>query len=383
MSENYDVIVVGVGAMGSSACYELANRGLRVLGLEQFDAPNERGSSHGETRIIRLAYYEDPTYVHLLRTAYERWRRLEDVSGQQLLITTGSLDIGPEDGPVFRGSRQSCVDHGLDHEILTAAEVQRRFPAYRLPSGTMACYQPDGGFLLPEQCIAAYVEAARHLGAAIRTHEPVVTWSPTPNGGVEVETAEGSYTADRLVITAGAWLPRLVPQLAAVAVPERQVLAWFAPKQPALFSPDAFPVFNLEASGGRYYGLPMFGIPGFKVGRYRHREEIADPDRLDREPNAGDEHLLRGFVRQYLPAGAGPTVQMRVCMFTNTPDAHFVVDVMREHPQVSYASACSGHGFKFASVIGEVLADLAQRGATSQPIHLFRRERFEFAHSSG
>jgi sarcosine oxidase len=374
-AERYDAIVVGVGAMGSATLYHLARRGRRVLGLERFDVPNAMGSSHGETRIIRLAYYEDPSYVHLLRRAYEVWRELEALAGEQLLHITGALDGGPPSSWVFEGSLRSCREHDLPHEVLSATELARRHPAWRLPPETMAVFQPDGGFLLPERCVVAFVRAALTAGARVHAREQVVGWEPTTDG-VRVVTTRTTYAADRLVITAGAWNTHLLPFLGDLLVPERQVVAWLQPHRPELFTPDRFPVFNLLVDEGRFYGFPVHGGPGFKFGRYHHLQERVDPETFDREPRPEDEALLREFSSRYAPDGDGPTLRLSTCMFTNTPDRHFLIDVHPEAPQVCFASPCSGHGFKFASVIGEIMADLAVDGGTRHDIGLFRLRRF-------
>jgi sarcosine oxidase len=373
--QQFDVIVAGVGGMGSAAVYHLARRGRRVLGLERFDIPNEMGSSHGLTRIIRLAYYEDPAYVPLLQRAYVLWRDLERATGDHLLHITGSVDAGPPGSAVFEGSRRSCVLHDLPHEVVNSAELTRRYPGYHLPAETMAVLQPDGGFLLPERCIVAHVTAAQALGAEVHGREQILDWEPL-DGGVRVHTTRGVYEAGRLIVTAGPWAATLLPQLATLARPERQVLAWLQPSRPALFTPERFPVFNLVVPEGRFYGFPIFGIPGFKFGKYHHLEEQVDPDRVDRECHPRDEAVLRAFAERYFPDGAGPTMSLRVCLFTNSPDEHFIVDRHPEHPQVVIAAGFSGHGFKFCSVIGEILADLAGEGPTPHDIGLFRLARF-------
>ncbi len=375
MRESFDTIVLGVGGMGSAACYHLARRGRRVLGLERFDIPHAMGSSHGVNRIIRLAYYEDPSYVPLLRRAYQLWRELEANFGEQLLHVTGSIDAGAPDDEVFQGSLRSCREHDLPHQTFTSAELARRYPGYRLPPGHMALYQPEGGFLVSERCVVAHVVAAQAAGAEIHARERVLGWEPDGDG-VRVETDRQTYRARRLVVCGGAWIGKLVPRLGAVAQPERQVLAWFQPLDPEAFRPERFPVFNLAVPEGRYYGFPAWGVPGFKVGRYGHLGEQVDPDDLDREPNAADEALLRAFTERYFPAAGGPTMALRACLFTNTPDGHFVIDHHPAYPQVILASPCSGHGFKFCSVIGEILADLAQNGTTRHKIGLFRLDRF-------
>ncbi len=375
-TNTYDVIVIGVGGMGSATCYQLARRGKRVLGIERFDIPHDRGSSHGYTRIIRLAYYEDPSYVALLRRSYDLWREIERESGAHILHITGSIDAGAEDNWVFKGALQSAQEYDLPHDVLDGDEVNRRFPAYHLPRHILSLYQPEGGFVTPERAIVAYSNAAMAYGAEIHAREQVREYTPTARGGVRVVTDRGTYEAGQLVITAGAWAADLLPDLRGLAVPERQVLIWLQPAHPAAFMPDAFPVFNIEVPEGRFYGLPIYGAPGWKFGKYRHFEETGDPDTLLTEPNARDEAMLRDFGATYFPSGNGATMGMKACMFTNTPDGHFIIDRHPDYPQISFASPCSGHGFKFVSVVGEIMADLATDGATAHDISLFRLDRF-------
>jgi sarcosine oxidase len=367
--------VIGVGGMGSAACYYLARRGVRVLGLERFDVPHTMGSSHGYTRIIRLAYLEHPSYVGLLRRSYELWREIEAHVGERLLHITGSLDVGPADGIVFRGSLQSCIEHELEHEVLTGTELSRRFPGYQFPGDYLSVLQPEGGFLTPERCIVSYVQAAQERGAEIHGREQVLDWQPIANG-VRVRTDRGVYEADKLVVTAGAWVDRFLPFLRGVAVAERQVLGWFQPARPDRFQPSCFPVFNAQSHElGRYYGFPIYGVPGFKIGKYHHFSVNIDPETFDHQIDARDEQALREFTMRYFPEANGPIMSMATCMFTNVPDRHFVIDTHPDYPQVVFASACSGHGFKFASVVGEILADLAQRGSSRHDISFFRLER--------
>jgi sarcosine oxidase len=371
MADSYDVIVVGVGGMGSAALHHLASRGRKVLGLERYDIPHGYGSSHGVNRIIRMAYFEDPSYVPLLRRSYELWRRLEAETGERLLVTTGGIDAAPEDHPVFTGSLRSCLQHGLDHEVLTGSEVNLRFPGYRLPPDHMAVYQPEGGYVMSERCIVAHVARAQADGAEIRAREKVLGWEPRGDG-VAVVSDRGSYAAGRLVVTAGAWSLGLLEHLRGQLVPERQVLAWFQPLRPGLYQPDVFPIFNLEVEKGHFYGFPVETIPGFKVGLYHHLGEVVDPDTMDREPGPADEMPLREFTERYFPDAAGPTMSLKTCLFTNSPDEHFIIDLHPDHPQVALAAGFSGHGFKFSSVVGEILADLALDGGTTHDIGLLR-----------
>jgi sarcosine oxidase len=377
MTERYDAIVIGLGGMGSAAALQLARRGQRVLGLEQHDLLHERGSSHGLTRIIRLAYHEDPRYVPLLRRAYELWADLERSAGEVLLVTTGSVEGGPEDGGTFQGALEAARLHDLPHEVLTPGDLARRYPAYRhLPAETRVVFQPDGGFLLAERCVLANVRGALEHGAELRFREPVIGWESTPGGGVRVVTARTNADADRLVICAGPWAGRLVPELAQLAVPERQVLAWLQPSRPDLFAPERFPVFVLDVEEGNFYGFPVFDVPGFKLGKYHHRRQWIDPDSEVRTVDEEDERVLRAFSDRYFPDGSGSTILLKACIFTNSPDEHFVIDTLPGLPQVSVAAGFSGHGFKFCSVVGEVMADLAMTGATRHDIDLFRLDRF-------
>jgi sarcosine oxidase len=370
--ERYDVVVVGVGGMGSAALYHLARRGKRVLGLERFDLLHEQGSSHGLTRIIRLAYFEHPDYVPLLRRAYELWYELEAETGEQLLHTTGIIEGGPE---VLEGVLRSCDVHGIEHEVLTGTGVGARFPAFDLPPEMEVVYQADGGFVVPERCIVAHVRGALERGATLRARERVLEWSEEEHG-VRVRTERGTVEAERLVLTAGAWSDDVAQLPAGSVSAVRQVLAWFQPTRPEFFTPERMPVFNLIVDGDHFYGFPAFGIPGVKLGRYERQGESGDPDAISREPTIEDESRLRELTRRYLPAGAGPTVALKTCLFELSPDEHFLVD---HHPDADSAvvgAGFSGHGFKFCSVVGEILADLAIDGNTRHDIELFRLSRF-------
>lgn len=377
----YDVIIVGIGGMGSAAAWHLARRGLKVLGLERFDIPHNMGSSHGISRIIRMPYYEDPAYVPLLRRAYELWDEIERATGEELLVITGSIDASPEDDPLFQGALNSARLHDLPHDVLTGDEVNARWPGYRLPSAHRAVFQARGGLIASERAIVAHVRAAQEHGAEIHAREAVLGWEARPNGdGVVVTTDRGRYEAARLVLAAGAWIGDLEPSLQAVAVPERQVLAWLHPQRPDLFARDRFPVFNLQVEEGRYYGFPIYEVPGFKFGGYHHRGETSRADEVRREPDAEDEALLRAFSQRYFPHGSGATMALRSCMFTNTPDEHFILDHHPAHPQVVLVSPCSGHGYKFCSVIGEIVADLASGdGTTRHDIGFLRLSRAALA----
>jgi sarcosine oxidase len=259
--------------------------------------------------------------------------------------------------------------------MLTSAEVSQRFPGYHLPEGHRAVLQPEGGYLLSERCIVAHVVAAQALGAEVHARERVTGWEPT-SASIRVTTDHAVYEADHLIVSAGAWVGEMVPGLKPLTTPERQVLAWLQPTRPDLFAAERFPVFNLQVDEGHYYGFPLSVVPGFKFGRYHHLDEAVDPETIDREPNAQDETLLRQFAERYFPEGAGPTMALRACMFTNAPDEHFILDLFPQDSRVVVASPCSGHGFKFSSVVGEITADLAETGETRHDIGLFRMDRF-------
>ena len=371
----YDAIVIGVGGMGSSTLYHLARRGLKVLGLEQFEIPHELGSSHGYSRMIRYTLQEHPSYVPLVKRAYELWHELEQNINETLVVTTGSVRAGPPDSDFYRGAIESCDLHQIPYEILNNTEVNRRFPGYQLPDDISSVYQPDGGFVLPEMCIVGHAQAAEEAGATIHTGETVLGWE-IQNDSVSIRTNREVYSAARLVVTAGAWAAKLVPNVATYAIPERQVLGWFQPERPELFTPERFPVFGIWTEEGRYYGFPNYSVPGFKIGKSHHLFQKVDPDTMDREVRPEDEEVLRRFTSRYFPLAAGELLDRKTCIYTNTPDEQFMIGVLPDQPQVSVAAGFSGHGFKFASVIGEIMADLAQNGVTNYDIELFRLDRF-------
>jgi sarcosine oxidase len=372
VAERYDVVVVGVGGMGSAALYHLARRGKRVLGIERFEAPNELGSSHGLTRIIRQAYFEHPRYVPLVQRAYELWRELEREAGEQLLFVTGAVEGGPR---IFEGAVRSSIEHGLAYEELDGAEVARRFPAFRLPADLRVVYQPDGGFVLPERCIVAHVAGARAHGAELLTGEPVLEWGAGASG-VRVRTGRREVEAERLVLTAGAYSQEVARLAPGMVVAQRQVLGWLEPSRPELFAADRFPVFNLALEEGHVYGFPIHGVGGFKIGWYDHEGVKGDPDELPREVTAADAVPLRRFAERYFPDGAGATLDLKACLFELSPDEHFLIDLHPETELAVVGAGFSGHGFKFCSVVGEILADLALDGETLHDIGFLRLDRF-------
>ncbi|HMJ19584.1 MAG TPA: N-methyl-L-tryptophan oxidase [Gemmatimonadaceae bacterium] len=376
-TRHYNAIVVGLGAMGSATLYHLARRGWRVLGLEQFAAAHKQGSSHGDSRIIRETYFEHPLYVPLVRRAHELWRELEDRSGSSLMTITGGIMIGPPDGSVVRGTLRSAEEHELPHEILTPAEVRERFPAFHLDKGLVAVFDPRAGFLDPEACNLAHVKLARDAGAEARFSEPALDWI-VDGGGVRVKTSSGTYTADRLVITAGAWDGALLPDVVLPLTIERQAVFWLEPtRDPALYELGHFPIYAYEYRAGSIcYGFPR--LPrGVKASVMHDGEIVQSPDSAKRTVDETEVSPLRAALKPILPAlSEAPVRESDVCLFTNTPDRDFIIDFHPCFPQVLISSPCSGHGFKFASAIGEIQADLLTKGKTQFDLSPFSIDRW-------
>jgi sarcosine oxidase len=379
MPQHYDVIVAGVGGMGAAACHHLARKRQRVLGLERFDIGHGMGSSHGMSRIIRLAYFEGTQYVPIVKRAHELWTETGREAGMDLLYVTGSLDLASEGAGFVESSRRSCLDHGLEHDVLSHADIAKRFPAFHLPKGHIGLWQKDGGFVASERAIYAHVGLAQARGAEIRANEPVLEWHPTAGGGVRVKTPRGEYTAGHLVITSGAWMDTLNPALAPHIKTVKQAIGWFTASRPELFRIGAFPVFILTVEEGNFYGFPLWEHPGFKIGGPHYGREPIDPSNPDRTPTPRQITLMREFLERYIPAAAGEPLGIKGCIYTVTPDEHFVIDTMPGAPQVSFASCCSGHGYKFASAIGEIMADIATTGSTRFDISPFSLARFKQA----
>ncbi|TAM78664.1 MAG: N-methyl-L-tryptophan oxidase [Acidobacteria bacterium] len=315
---HFDAVVVGMGGMGSATAYQLARRGLKVLGLEKHNLLHDMGSSHGLTRIIRLAYYEHPSYVPLLFRAYELWRELENLTGERVLFVTGGIDAGSENGRIVQGSLAACREHSLHHEVLDASRLHERFPGICLSKDMVGVYSPESGFVLSERAIALYTRLALDHGAEVHGREPVTGWE-VHRDSVIVSTGTSTYSAGRLIVSAGAWTSKLIPSLSKILQPERQVLIWTRPLRSEIFQLGAFPIFNLQSPEGHFYGFPVHDFPGFKMGRYHHRNEKVDPDAMDRECHPEDEAVLREGIARYFPEANGPTLALKTCLFTNTP----------------------------------------------------------------
>ena len=371
---HWDVIVVGLGAMGSATTAMLARQGARVLGLEAFEPLHTRGSSHGRSRIIREAYFESPEYVPLVRRAYELWRELEEISGRRLLRITGGLNIGRPESAFVSGALESARRHGIPHEVLDAASAARRFPALRLPEDFVAVYESNAGVLDPEACIEAFQSVARGRGAVLRFNEPARHWA-VEGSSVVVESDGGIERADRLVLTPGPWAPEVLSGLPVPLEVQRVVNVHFAPSQPAHFEADRLPVYLLDVPEGDYYGFPALPGQGIKFGRH-DAGEACTPETIRREVSGEEVASLQAVLNRYLPGAADRVLWTLTCMYTMTPDAHFVIDRHPEWPQVVIGCGFSGHGFKFASVVGEILADLALEGRTRHPIDFLSLRRF-------
>jgi sarcosine oxidase len=387
VTESFDAIVVGLGAHGSAAALALARRGLRVLGLEAGERAHGLGSSGGRSRIIRLAYFEHPSYVPLLLEAWDRWLALEVETGVDVLEQTGGFYAGPADGEVFAGSLRSAREHDLPHEVLSADDLRRRWPAFAIDDEVGGLFEERAGFLRPELAIDTHLAAAERLGAELRFGERAVDWRPAGSGaeaGLEIETDAGVYRGDRLVLTAGAWIDDFLPDLRLPLWVERVPLFWFEPTVPAQeLGVGRLPVWIMDTSfDGAYYGFPYDPEAGLKVARH-HSGERCDPSTVDRSDRPADVERVRTFLRRHFPAADGALRGGSVCMYANTPDLDFIVDAHPDFPNVVFASACSGHGFKFAPVIGETLADLAIDGRTDRPIDFLRASRFAGAASPG
>jgi len=387
MKNRYDVIVVGVGAMGAAACFHLARRHRRVLGLEQFGIPHALGSSHGDSRMIRLCYYEHPDYVPLLKRAYALWAQLEQESGAKLLFKTGGIYMGRPDREIIAQTLRAAKTHSLPHEYLDRSQLADRYPQFAVPDDHVGIYEPEAGFLLPESVIAAHARAALGHGADLRTYEPLIEWTAHADH-VVARTSKATYVADRIIFCGGPWSQRLLGEIGVRLDVTRQILGWVWPKRPELFAMGALPVWAIDATGGSiHYGFPMLndaqsGRPGFKVAHHA-RGTLTTPDTIDRTPQPDDERGFRDVLERYIPQANGPLLSMAVCMYTNSPDSHFIIDRHPASQRAILACGFSGHGFKFASVVGEILADLAELGTTPHPIGFLGLNRFAAKHPTG
>lgn len=374
----YDVVVVGLGGMGSAAAAHLAARGQRVLGLERFGPAHALGSSHGGSRIIRQSYFEGAAYVPLLRRAYELWGQLEADSGADLMTLCGGLYLGLPSSRTVAGSLTAAEEHDLLHEVLTSAEVRRRFPTLTPADDEVGVYEAVAGFVRPEATVSAWLSLAARRGAELRFEEPVLSWSAS-SSGVVVTTAAGTYSADRLVLCPGSWSPSLLADLGAPMVVERQVQYWFQPTSGVEpFLPDRYPIWIREAPDGMQpYGFPAIDGPdgGVKSAFFR-RGVVTTPETVDRSVHDDEVDYMASRLSEIVPTQPGRFLKAAACMYTTTPDEHFVIAPHPASDRVAVACGFSGHGFKFVPVVGEILADLAVEGTTKHPIGMFDPGRF-------
>lgn len=371
----HDVIVLGVGGVGSAALYHLARRGCRVLGIDRFAPAHEQGSSHGETRIIRLAYLEHPDYVPLLHRAYAGWEDLERRTGHRLYHETGLLEAGPAGGEVVPGVLRSAREHALEVEELTAGEIHRRFPGFRVPEKTIGVLERRAGYLLVEDCVRTHIEEARRLGVELEIGDGVVDWS-ADDRGVTVRTGRGRHRAARLVIAAGAWSAALLGDLGVPLRVLRKPLLWYRTTATLYLEETGTPGFLFETPAGVFYGFPERNPGEIKLAEHTGGEVVpGDPLDLDRSLREGDRKPLERFLGSWLPGVSRDCIRHTVCMYTMTPDGHFVVDRHPASERVVFAAGLSGHGFKFTGVLGEALADLALEGGTDLPVGFLARAR--------
>jgi sarcosine oxidase len=371
----YDVIVIGLGGMGSAAAYHLAARGQRVLGLEKFTPAHDKGSSHGGSRIIRQSYFEDPAYVPLLLRAYELWDQLATDTGLEVYRLTGGLFMGPSNCLTVAGSQRASQEWGLSHEMLDAAEIRRRYPTFTPYPGDIALYEAKAGFARPEMTVQAHIALAEKAGAELHFGEPVIEWSEIA-GGVRVTTTHGTYTAGQLVVCPGAWAPQLLAEFGIPITIERQVLYWFDPRGGTAPFED-HPIFiHEDTTGAQAYGFPAIDGPdgGVKVAFFR-KGIVCTPENIDRTVHDQEIAEMRDRVARVAPALDGPCVHSATCMYSNTPDEHFVIARHPDSENITVACGFSGHGFKFVPIVGEILADLAIDGVTGHPISLFDPKR--------
>ena len=373
-----DAIILGLGAMGSAAAQHLAQRGRRVLGIEQFTAPHDHGSSHGGSRIIRQAYFESPDYVPLVLRAYELWQQLERDTGTHLLNITGGLVLGSRHGELVPRTIAAAGKHSIPCELLEPSELARRFTVFTPLQNDVAAYEPHAGYLVPEDCVRAQLHAASRAGAEIHFNEKVLSWT-SGRDHVEVRTGNDTYSAAHLVITAGPWANQSLNAVFPLRV-TRQVMAWIQPTAGVSpFLPQNFPVFIAESIHGGYatYGMPAIDGPAGGVKAAIHGSDIAcTPEDVDRSVPASDITKIIANLKPRIPALDGQLIRAKTCLYTMTPDEHFIIGPHPDVPNCTVACGFSGHGFKFAPVIGEILADLVTMGSTAHSIDFVSPRRF-------
>jgi len=362
----YDCIVIGVGGVGSAALYHLARRGAKALGLDRFPPGHDRGSSHGETRVLRQAYIEHPDYVPLAQRSYALWQELAGKRREALYTEAGFLQVGPAEGAVIQGVLESAKEHRLDVEELSATDVERRFPAFRVPESMKGVFESRAGFLAVEACVRAHAEEAIRLSATVRSDEPALSWK-AEGTGVVVTTARGSYSAGSLIIAAGAWAPALLAELGIPFEVRRKPLFWFA-AEPSYSVSNGCPCFFFETQKGLFYGVPGIDDLGVKAAEHTGGDPVENPLEVDRGLQVEDQRRVEEFLEAHLPGVSRALTKHVVCLYTMTQDEHFVVDRHPTNKHVAFAAGLSGHGFKFVPVLGKALAELVLEGKAQAPI---------------
>ncbi|MEY3059806.1 MAG: hypothetical protein RL000_1158 [Bacteroidota bacterium] len=384
MNYQFDYIVIGVGSMGSSACYHLAKSGASVLGIEQFELAHEQGAHSGQSRIVRKAYFEHPDYIPLLERAYQNWEEIELVSGTKVYHPTGLFYTGPKGHPIIENIRAAAKTYNIPLLDSTQQDEISILPLFTVPDDYEWIYEPEAGFVETEKTILTYVEQAKKLGVVIHHQEKVIDWHLN-DSGVEVRTDKGNYACRKIIVTAGPWSAKLMPTIKDQLKITRQTLMWLQPEESTLFQSRNFPCWFVVDRGkpGAYYGFPIADIAdqknpnGFKFA-YHYPGEETDPDEVDRIISKEDTNPLLDFIDTYIPKAKGQVLGVKTCLYSNSIDEHFVIDCLKgTDGRVCFARGFSGHGFKFVSVVGEIMADLALKGTTSLPIGFLRADRFE------
>ena len=373
---HYDVIVIGAGGVGSAALYHGAAQGMNILGIDRFSPPNHHGSSHGQTRVIRMAYFEHSDYVPLLKQAYAGWEQLEQLSGNRLYHEVGLLEVGPANGVVVPGVLRSSKEHDLPLDQFTTKEAQRQFPGFEFPENHAVLFEKKAGYLMVEDCIDSYLKAAQQQGAKLNCEESLVSWQPK-QGEVEVTTDKDTYRCNKLFLTAGSWTSNFTGNCQIPLTLLRKHLYWYRSNSDNYLASQGCPVFFYEDQGRFYYGFPeLYPGTGVKVSEHSGGDPLSDPNRLDDSQNTEDRQAAEAFLKKSLPQVSHDLIKHAVCMYTMTPDENFVVDTHPACSDVVLAAGLSGHGFKFASVLGQLLIELAATGKTSLPIDFLSIRRF-------
>ena len=373
---HFDYLVLGLGGAGSAALYHLARRGLHVAGLDRFPIAHDRGSSHGHTRLIRQSYFEHPSYVPLVQRAFELWEQVSEDHGRDVYYETGIIEAGPQEGELVPGVLASAAEHDLEVEHFTREQAAQRWPQFSFAPEHSVVYEQRAGFLLVEQCVSAHVELAQWAGAETFCDQSI-TSIESGSEAVRVNTTRGAFTADRVVVTLGTWARELLPELSQQLTVLRKPLHWFDAAESQYSRKSGCPSFLFETEAGHYYGFPASDWRGLKVARHTGGDLVQDPLTVDRTLDLEERDDVHRFLKKYLPCVTDTPTDHTVCMYTMSPDGHFIIDQCEGDPRIVYAAGLSGHGFKFTSALGEVLADMATDTKSPFDLSLFQRSRLK------